>query len=370
MSFEITPRPEIATLQPATHGGLDHSELERLGLKPGDLLDFSVNCNPFGPPPRIRAIWPGLDLERYPDRECLALRAALAKRHQCSAGQIWIGNGTAELIWLLALAYARSGDPLLIVAPTFGEYTTAGALMGARVETFTSQPKDDFWPNWDALAARLKQLRPRLTFLCNPNNPTGVYAGQAKVKALLAANPAGLLVLDEAYISFVTPGWSSRALLDSGQLAVLRSMTKDYALAGLRLGYLLAAANIVDVVRRAQPPWSVNTAAQAAGLAALQATDYVQNTLAQTAAAKVELVRDLSALGLRVYPSSTHFFLVETGNAAATRAGLLQRGVLVRDCTSFGLPAFVRVGTRRPEENQRLVAAWREIVANSLSDVM
>ena len=109
-----------------------------------------------------------------------------------------------------------------------------------------------------------------------------------------------------------------------------------------------------------QPPWSVNAAAQAAGLAALHEETYLRDTLAQTSAAKTKLAQELTALGLRVWPSATHFFLVEVDDAAGTRAGLLQRGILVRDCTSFGLPTFVRVAARRPEENRRLATAWRD----------
>jgi L-threonine-O-3-phosphate decarboxylase len=361
-SCEISPRLETGTLPPSVHGGLDQGELARLGLRADDVLDFSVNRNPFGPPSRVRKVWQGLHLERYPDRECLALRPALAKRHGCAPEQVWVGNGTSELIWLLALAYLQPGDPLLVVSPTFGEYTVAGKLMGAQVEVFAARQGDGFRLDVDALAARLDEARPRLTFLCNPNNPTGVYLGQVAVEALLAANPRGLLILDEVYVPFVAEAWDSSSLLETGRLVVLRSLTKDYALAGLRLGYLLAAAEIVEAVRRVQPPWSVNTVAQAAALAALQEKAYLQHTLAQTAVAKAELTRELTALGLHVWPSATHFFLVEVGDAAATRRGLLERGILVRDCTSFGLPAFVRVATRRPEENRRLVAAWRELL--------
>jgi threonine-phosphate decarboxylase len=118
----------------------------------------------------------------------------------------------------------------------------------------------------------------------------------------------------------------------------------------------------VNAVQKVQPPWSVNVIAQAAGLAALCEEAYLQDTLAQTRAAAMELTRDLTALGLPVRPSATHFFLVKVDDAAKTRSELLRRGILVRDCASFGLPAFVRIAARRPEENQRLVAAWRELM--------
>ena len=364
MVSKVPPRPEVAALQPDVHGGLDYKELARLGLAPDDLLDFSVNGNPFGPPPEVHAIRDDLAITRYPDRACLALRAALTGHHRCAMEQVWVGNGAAELIWLLALAYLRPGDGTLIVSPTFGEYAVASRLMGARVQICSTRPQDDFRPDVDALVAQMEALRPRLTFLCNPNNPTGTYLDCAAVEALLAANPSGLLVLDEAYVAFVWDAWDSTPLLETGQVVALRSMTKDCAIAGLRLGYALAAPEIVAAVRRVQPPWSVNAVAQAAGVAALRegAQDFVQSTVAQTLSAKEMLVRDLTALGLRLYPSATHFFLVEVGAAPATRASLMAHGMSVRDCTSFGLPTCVRVAARRPAENQQLVAAWKKIL--------
>jgi len=362
MSVEISPRPEVAALPPSVHGGLDRGELARMGLRLDDVLDFSVNRNPFGPPPSVRAVWESVCLERYPDRECLALRSALAERHGRPMAQVWAGNGAAELIWLLGLAYLAPGDPVCIVAPTFGEYAAAGRVMGARLDRFATRPEEGFRPDVDALAAQLRELRPRLTFLCNPNNPTGVYLERRAVEVLLAANPSGLLVLDEAYVPFVREAWDSAPLLESGRLVVLHSMTKDYALAGLRLGYALAAEDTVEAVRQVQPPWSVNAVAQAAGLAALQESAYLRDTLARTRAAAAELAQELASLGLEIRPSATHFFLVEVGDAARTRRRLLRRGILVRDCASFGLPAFVRVAARRPGENKRLVAAWRELM--------
>jgi histidinol-phosphate aminotransferase len=361
-THSIAPRLDSRALPPSVHGGLDYAELGRLGLCPDDVLDFSINANPFGPPPGVREVWARVALDRYPDRACLALRAALAERNDCPRTQVRVGSGTSELIWLLALAYLRPGDAVLVVGPTYGEYAAAGRLMQARVETFAACQGDGFRPAVGALEALLRDARPRLTFLCNPNNPTGVYLQRSAVESLVAANSEGLLVLDEAYAAFVAGRWDAAPLLETGRVAVLRSMTKDYALAGLRLGYLLAGAGIVEAVRRVQPPWSVNAVAQAAGLAALQSGTYRRDTLAQTRQAASELRQALLTLGLRVRPSATHFFLVQVDDAAQTRADLLRRGILVRDCTSFGLPAFVRVAARRPEENRRLVAAWRDLL--------
>ncbi len=366
MPSDIKPRPEISALSPNVHGGLDYGELSELGISGEHVLDFSVNRNPYGPPESVRAAWDSVVLERYPDRECLALRQCLAALHDCSSDQVWAGNGTVELIWLLALAYVRPGDNVAVLSPTFGEYETACRLMGANVILHWAAADEGFEPNLPAVVDSLKRLAPRLVFLCNPNNPTGVYLERRDVEALAAVIGDGILVLDEAYVAFVDDAWSSEVLLASDRVAILRSMTKDYALAGLRLGYLLAASPIVDAVQRAQPPWSVNAVAQAAGCRALEARRDVERTLARTAEVSEDLVQALRHdLMLDVLPSMTHFFLVRVGDAAATRSALLQRGMLVRDCTSFGLPEFVRIASRRPAENRQLVAAWRDLLRTS-----
>ena len=144
-------------------------------------------------------------------------------------------------------------------------------------------------------------------------------------------------------------------------MLVLGSLTKEYALAGLRLGYAVGSPEVLAALRCARPPWSVNTLAQAAGIAALQDTVHLAHCLARIAQAKHDLMVGLGALGLAPIPSTTHFFLIRVGHGASCRQALLRRGILVRDCASFGLPEYIRVATRRPEENARLLAALEEL---------
>jgi histidinol-phosphate aminotransferase len=252
---------------------------------------------------------------------------------------------------------------MLVLEPTYGEYAHIGQLVGAEIARLQTRQKDGFRPPIDVLAAMLQRLRPRLTFLCNPNNPTGVYLGRSAIERLLAANPDGLLVIDEAYVGFVERAWDAMSLLGTGRVALLRSMTKDYALAGLRLGYLLAEPDVIDAVRCVRPPWNVNAIAQAAGVVALQEMAYSSETIRRTREAAQVLCRDLAALGLDVWPSDSHFFLVRVRDASETRRALLHRGILVRDCASFGLPDFVRVAARLPKENERLVDAWEDVLS-------
>jgi histidinol-phosphate/aromatic aminotransferase/cobyric acid decarboxylase-like protein len=197
--------------------------------------------------------------------------------------------------------------------------------------------------------------------LCNPNNPTGAVL-PAEVIAVWARQYARtLFVVDEAYLPFASSLGSVLAFAGENVL-VLRSMTKDFGLAGLRLGYAISDERVIALLRRVQPPWSVNALAQAAGVAALGDSAYRHRSLERLAQAKQELATGLARLGWPPVASATHFFLVRVGDGGVFRQALLRRGVLVRDCASFGLPAHIRIAARRPEENERLLAAVRDEV--------
>jgi histidinol-phosphate aminotransferase len=166
--------------------------------------------------------------------------------------------------------------------------------------------------------------------------------------------------VDEAYHAFV-PAWSNSRLISAPNILSLRSMTKDYALAGLRLGYAVGAPKVIQTLTNVCPPWSVNALAQAAGLAALEDEGHLHLTLAALSQAKDEFLAALASTHLHTVPSATHFFLAEVGNGASFRHALMQHGIQVRDCASFGLPEFVRIATRRPKENARFIRAMGEI---------
>ncbi|PWH15319.1 MAG: aspartate aminotransferase, partial [Ardenticatenia bacterium] len=167
------PRPEVYFASPVYHGGLDYVELEALQLIPEEVLDFSVNSNPFGPSPCVRQALASIPLDRYPDREALALRRVLAERLHVTPEHIVVSNGAAELFWLIAMAYLSVGDVVLVLSPTFGEYARVAHMQGARVHLWTARAEDGFVIAEEEVSHLLKQLRPRLLFICNPNNPTG-----------------------------------------------------------------------------------------------------------------------------------------------------------------------------------------------------
>lgn len=355
-----SPRLSLRTAHPEAHGGPDHAELAHLGLRPEDVLDFSVSTNAYGPPPAVATAIAAADITRYPDRYATALRQTLADMMRVTPEQVLAGNGAAELIWLIALAYLRPGDTAFVIGPTFGEYRAASQVMGARLSEWRAVADDDFAIHEGAVTDALHQTRPRVVWLCNPNNPTGTYLDPDAWARLRAAAPDALWVIDEAYRPFLDDPWPSPFPIDEG-IVLLRSLTKDCALAGLRLGYVVGVPSTIQALAAAQPPWSVNSLAQAAGVAAVNDYAHVARTTAELRAQALALGQALRQRRWRVVPSTTHFMLIEVGDAVSLRARLLrEHRIQVRDCASFGLPQYIRVAARRPAENERLLTALGE----------
>lgn len=341
--------------EPVVHGGIDHAEFARLGLEPDAIIDFSVNSNPYGPSPAVISAVMAVDLSRYPDRACLALREAILAHELPDFGvshaQIVCGNGAAELIWAIARAFLTPGDRAAILGPTFGEYRAATVAARAEAIAYPAHTLVGDAPDLRAISAWLHEARPRLVWLCNPNNPTGHWWDGDTV-AFLAVICRGIgaqLVVDEAYLRFLIPAEveAESAVSQIGDgVIVLRSLTKDYALAGVRLGYLVADAEKTARVAAQLPSWNVSGLAQAAGVAALADRAHFRRTMAQLATERGAFFAALRGTRFPVVSSRTHYRLVEVDNARAARTQLLARGMLVRDCASFGLPRHIRVATR------------------------
>ncbi len=355
----------MATLVP--HGTLDYAEARALGVRPEELIVFSSNINPYGPPPAVLDVLRRSSTQeivaRYPDRLSLDLRDALAAHHGVGPEAILVGNGTADILWLLGLVYGQ-GRRVTVVGPTFGEYANVAELMGAPV-AYVSHPGwsrdgEVYRPAATTLADSVNALAastPDVVFLCNPNNPTGCLLSEAEWAMLYAAAPDALWIMDEAYADFADEPLTSIPWIDRGNWLVLRSMTKDFALGGLRLGYVVGAPERIAPLQLAQPPWNVNAFAQAAGLACLDELGWRRNTLARLRQDCAALMTDLGAAGYAPRPSALNFFLTPVTAPGELRRQLLEQRLVVRDCTSFGLPNYIRIAAQQPAQNTLLVAA-------------
>ena len=355
----LRPRQGVESLKACYHGGPDYVELEAYGIALDQVRDFSSNTNPFGPPLGVKEALAQVDISQYPDSNATELRHALASNLGIQPEGIIVGAGSTELIHLLALTYLDRGDKVVLVDPAFGEYEAACAVVGASAVRHSLIQNKGFQLKTGKIVSLIKKSSPKMVFLCNPNNPTGQYLERDEVETILQASGDGLVVLDEAYLPFVEEPWSSLDMLATGNLAILRSMTKDFALTGLRLGYAIAWPEIITNLRRVCPPWNVNILALRAGMIALESGAYLNRCAEELKKAKDYLIGELSSLGYTILPSKANFFMMEVGDAYKFRQGLLKHGILVRDCTSFGLPQYVRIAPLTMPECEALVEAIR-----------
>ena len=361
--MDVRAKGHLSQVAPGVHGSVSLEELSGFEAATEGMLDFSVSTNPFGPPPPVLEALKAVDISLYPDQRAGHLRRAIAEKYNVSAANVWAGNGSSEFILLAALAYLSPGDVAYVVGPTYGEYERASQIMGAEAKSYTAKAQDGFMVDMDAVAQEIGTIKPKAVFICNPNNPTGQYTDPDQILKLAAQFDDTLLIIDEAYISFTVNGESCIGKGIRDNLLVLRSMTKDYALAGLRLGYALGCEDVIAALSRVAPPWSVNSMAQAAGIAALEDTEYLERSIEGIAEAKEYLCNALLSAGLQVYPSAANFFLVEVGEASEVRSRLMSKGICVRDCSSFGLPQFIRIGVRTMPECRKLVEAMVDVLA-------
>lgn len=349
------------------HGGNVYAVARLTGGAPDALLDFSANINPLGLPAAVRAAVLGaLDLiVHYPDAEAAALKQAISRRYSVDPRLVTCGNGAAELLYLLC--HMRRPRRVLVAAPTFSEYERAARAAGAAAHYCPLDAVDGFALDPDAFAARLPGTD--IAFLCNPNNPTGRLVPPAAVETIVAAAAihGAWVVVDESFIDFLPDAadWTCRPLLSQySNLLIIQSLTKFYAIPGLRLGFLLADPAVGDLLDRGKDPWNVSTLAQAAGVAALADDDYRAASLTAIPPARADLHAALAALpGVQPYPAAANFIMADisrTGfTAADLRQALLPAGILIRDCCNYpGLSsAYIRLAVKLPADNRRLLAA-------------
>ncbi len=355
----IEPRQQLMETGTDDHGGIVESELMALSISPDEVLDFSVSTNPFGPPRSVLEAVASARFDRYPDRSAVRLREAIAEREGASADQVVVGNGAVQIIWTVAFSFLEPGRKALVVTPTFGEYEVASRLAGAAVLRFSRTTESGgFRLDVRRLEHTLSGVQPAVVWLCNPNNPTGEYLTPPEIQRLYRAATEPLFVVDEAYASFM-PDFQPLHGLE--RLLRIRSLTKDFAVPGLRLGYAVGSRNVVQALRKMIPPWSVNAPAMEAGIAMLRDEEFLRDSIPRLLDESGRLREAIAQAGWEVLRSPVHYFLVRVGNATTFRRRMLvNRKIMVRDCTSFGLPDYIRISPRHPAENDLLISAMEE----------
>lgn len=326
-------------------------------------LDFSINVNPLGMPEAARrALFATADaLTRYPDPQCRALRQALAEKYGIAPEAILCGNGAADMIFRVCACLKPK--KALILAPTFSEYERPVKLFGGEMVEYRLNEADGFALTDDILEALTPDVE--LFFLCNPNNPTGRLAPFDLLRRIVAdcAKNGTLLMVDECFLEF-TDGPSMVPLLrEFPNLLILNAFTKLYALAGLRLGYLLCAdTGLLSRIAAFGAEWSVSAAAQAVGLAALEEPTWAERTRSLVQEERTYMRKSLTTLGLTVFPADANFLLLKSH--VPLHGPLKKRGILVRNCDNFsGLnEQFIRIGLKTRDENEELLQALKVVL--------
>ncbi len=350
------PILDIAPYEP----GKPIEEVER-ELEIAGAIKLASNENPLPPPPgvlqAIRQVLGGLN--RYPDGSGYYLRHALAKRHGVSPDAVVLGNGSNELLELVARTFVRHGEEVVFPHPSFVVYPSiVQSVGGIRVVVTLKDHRLDL-----ATMARAVTPLTKLVFIANPNNPTGTIVTTEEVDKFLNDLPERVIVVfDEAYVDFAQgPDFpDSLAYLRQGRrVIVLRTFSKIASLAGLRVGYAIADPDAVALLNRIRQPFNVNTLAQVAALAALEEDAHARQTVAMVQEGIRVLYRAFDELGIKYVPTRANFILVELPDAGRVYQQLLRRGVIVRPMASFGLERALRITVGTPEENARLVQALR-----------
>lgn len=359
----IRYRKELDLIEPYIPGKhLDEVKRE-YGLS--DIIKLASNENPLGMSSLAReAIIANLEnVHLYPDGNATALRSKLAENLSVSTEQIIVGNGSDEIIKMIAEAYLEPGDEVIISEPTFSQYRFAATLMGAEI---ISVPLNNYCYNLKAIAEKVSE-QTKLIFVCNPNNPTGTIVPQNELEQFLQVIPKTVLVVvDEAYYEYVqtdTYPQTVSLLKDYPNLLITRTFSKIYGLAALRVGYGIADPAIISTLARAKEPFNVNTLAQAAALASLNDPQHVQKSIELNEQGKRYLYEQFELLGLDYVPTETNFILADL-NADADHIfkQLLAKGVIIRSAAPFGLPSFIRITIGTMEQNRRFIGALREVL--------
>jgi histidinol-phosphate aminotransferase len=367
MALEKIVKPWIRELEPYKPGK-PADELDReLGIRGS--VKLASNESPLGPSPRaVEAMREALSsVHRYPDGASFRLRNKLAQRLKVGAEQLVFGAGADEILELLAKVLLGPGDECVFAWPSFAMYPIVVDGMGARP---VRVPLDaGLVHDLDAMARAVNE-RTRLVFVCNPNNPTGTSVGSAAFDRFVGGLPEGVVVaIDEAYVDFArrtdfpdSLAWVARR----AGTVVLRTFSKAYGLAGLRVGYGVADPELASYLQRARHPFNVSRLAEVAAEAALDDREYKERLLRQNSDGIEYLTRELRALDFEIWPSDANFVLAKPRRGGVdTFQALLREGVIVRPLAGFGMPEHVRITVGLPEENERLVKALQRIAGGA-----
>ncbi len=346
------------------HGGNIYKLSRQRGISEYDVIDFSSSINPLGTPESV------IDeinrfskhLYNYPDPEAMQLTETLAEHLSINPDSIICGNGSTELIYLIVRAFKPKTT--LIQAPTFSEYERACSLLNSSIRYFPLTEQNGFLLNIDVYINWMKGSE--ISFICNPNNPTGRLIRRDDMLRIAdgARWAKCYLIVDEAFMDFCADETLVRDVINNPYLIVLRSMTKFYALAGIRLGYAIFPLNVINKIKEYKEPWTVNTLAQRAGISAINDRTYIEESLKIMVQEKEFLESEFIRLAIDYIPSEANYYLLRLKKAMEVIQFLKEKGIMVRDCSNFrGLDnTYIRISVKTNELNTLLIKELSNII--------
>ncbi|MDD5730470.1 MAG: histidinol-phosphate transaminase [Candidatus Omnitrophica bacterium] len=359
-------RKNILNITPYKAGKPIEETKRELGLK--EIIKLASNENPLGPSPKaVAAIKKNLGLiNRYPDSQGFYLKKTIAAQIKARPENIVLANGSDEAIDTIIKTFAEEDENIVTADTTFLEYEIISKVNGRKVAT---APLKNFKFDLAAIAGKINS-KTKLVFIANPNNPTGTYVNRKELESFLKRMPKGaILVLDEAYDAFIDVKDYPNGLdyINKNNVIVLKTFSKAYGLAGLRIGYAAASAELASCMEKARQPFNVNLLAQAAAAAALSDKKFLRNTRGLVLKEKYLLYSRLQQLGLAFVPSVANFILIDTSrDGVKVFKAMLKEGVIVRDMQQYGLKNFIRVTIGKPEENRKFIKALKKVLGRSL----
>lgn len=354
------------------HGGNLRKLAERAGCPSSDIVDFSANINPLGPPPWLQQeiVKALAEVDRYPDPECAELTLAACEKYSVWPTECVAGNGASELI--AAIARIGGFKRAVIPVPCYVDYERSCKLAGLKTEQIPLDPQKAFVPDFETLSSFLS-ASPALVFLAQPNNPTGTAFDPAELKNIARKHPDSRFIVDESFADFV-PDLERLTGNRPPNVITIVSLTKFYAIPGLRLGLAFASPEIIMEIKNVLPCWSVNILAQKVGLRCIRDEEYEHQTIEATARLRDELVKEIMLVpGIRVLPSQANFMLCQIQRVGMDASGLidhlLKMKVAVRHCDNFdGLDStYFRIAVRTEEENRALIDGLRSFSGMEIS---
>ncbi|NQD91835.1 histidinol-phosphate transaminase [Pseudomonas sp. CrR25] len=363
--FLALAQPGVQKLSPYVPGKPVDELARELGLAPANIVKLASNENPLGPSPKVLEAIRGelAELTRYPDGNGFALKSRLAARYGVQVAQVTLGNGSNDILELVARAYLAPGLNAVFSEHAFAVYPIATQAVGAQGKVVSAR---DHGHDLEAMLAAI-DANTRVVFVANPNNPTGTWFGPQALSDFLARVPEHVLVvLDEAYIEYAEGDELPDGLdylAQHSNLLVSRTFSKAYGLAALRVGYGISSAQIADVLNRVRQPFNVNSLALAAACAALDDVEYLAQSRRLNDAGMEQLQAGCRELGLGWIPSKGNFIAIDFArDTAAINQALLREGVIVRPVAGYGMPNYLRVSIGLPEENARFLAVLAKVL--------